>query len=48
MQNLSITDNRNFLMHHLESVAKLGQGQSPLVELLGQSPRGELLGKTEK
>ena len=37
MQNLSITDNRNFLMHHLESVARLGQSTSPLPELLGTS-----------
>jgi len=35
MQNLSITDNRNFLMHHLESVARLGHGSSQLPELLG-------------
>src|SRR5450432_4939179 len=35
MQNLSITDNRNFLMHHLDSVARLGQSTSPLPELLG-------------
>jgi argininosuccinate synthase len=39
MQNLSITDNRNFLMHHLDSVAKLGQGTSPLPELLGKTEK---------
>jgi len=41
MQNLSITDNRNFLIHHLDSVARLGQAASA-------SPLPELLGKTEK
>ena len=41
MQNLSITDNRAFLVHHLESVARLGQGQ-------GGNPLPELLGKPEK
>jgi len=39
MQNLSITDNRNFLMHHLESVARLGQSSSPLPELLGKTEK---------
>jgi argininosuccinate synthase len=41
MQNLSITDNRNFLMHHLESVARLGQASSPLPELLGTAGASE-------
>jgi argininosuccinate synthase len=39
MQNLSVTDNRSFLMHHLESVSRLGAASSSL---------GELLGKPEK
>ena len=39
MQNLSITDNRNFLMHHLDSVARLGQSTSPLPELLGKTEK---------
>src|SRR6478609_7654204 len=36
MQNLSITDNRNFLIHHMDSVARLGQVANPLPELLGK------------
>jgi argininosuccinate synthase len=39
MQNLSIEDNRKFLVHHLESVARLGQGVSPLNELLGKTEK---------
>jgi argininosuccinate synthase len=35
MQNLSVTDNRNFLIHHLERIARLGPGSSVLPELLG-------------
>jgi argininosuccinate synthase len=35
MQNLSVTDNRAFLLHHLDAIAKLGAGSSPLPELLG-------------
>jgi argininosuccinate synthase len=35
MQTLPVTDNRSFLEHHLEAVARLGAGQSPLPELLG-------------
>ncbi|HVU04383.1 MAG TPA: argininosuccinate synthase [Polyangiaceae bacterium] len=34
MQNLSIGDNREFLLHHLEAVQRLGPGGSPLPELL--------------
>jgi hypothetical protein len=36
MQNLSVTDNRAFLLHHLDSIARLGAGSSPLPELLGE------------
>jgi len=36
MQNLSVTDNREFLVHHLESVARLGPGPNVLPELLGK------------
>jgi len=39
MQNLSVTDNRAFLMHHLDSVARLGQGTSVLPELLGKTEK---------
>jgi argininosuccinate synthase len=35
LQNLSVTDNRAFLLHHLDSLARLGPGSSPLPELLG-------------
>lgn len=35
MQNLSVTDNRDFLIHHLDSVARLGSGSDVLPELLG-------------
>jgi argininosuccinate synthase len=36
MQTLPVTDNRSFLEHHLEAVARLGSGESPLPELLGK------------
>jgi argininosuccinate synthase len=36
MQSLSVTDNRALLIHHLESVARLGPGASTLPELLGK------------
>jgi argininosuccinate synthase len=36
MQTLPVTDNRSFLEHHLEAVARLGTGESPLPELLGK------------
>jgi argininosuccinate synthase len=36
LQNLSVTDNRNLLIHHLDSVARLGAGPSLLPELLGK------------
>jgi argininosuccinate synthase len=35
MQNLSVTDNRAFLVHHLESVARLGAPSEVLAGLLG-------------
>jgi argininosuccinate synthase len=35
LQNLSVTDNRAFLLHQLDSLARLGPGSSPLPELLG-------------
>jgi argininosuccinate synthase len=35
MQNLSVTDNRSFLVHHLESVARLGAPADVLPALLG-------------
>jgi hypothetical protein len=31
-----VTDNRSFLEHHLEAVARLGAGTNPLPELLGK------------
>jgi argininosuccinate synthase len=36
MQTLPVTDNRSFLEHHLEAVARLGSGDNPLPELLGK------------
>jgi argininosuccinate synthase len=36
MQTLAVTDNRSFLEHHLEAVARLGTGANPLPELLGK------------
>jgi argininosuccinate synthase len=35
MQNLSVTDNRAFLVHHLESVQRLGAAPDVLPALLG-------------
>ncbi len=35
MQNLSITDNRAFLLHHLDAMSRLGGGANDLPELLG-------------
>jgi argininosuccinate synthase len=40
LQNLSVTDNRNFLVHHLASLARLGTASDVLPELLG-APRDE-------
>jgi argininosuccinate synthase len=37
MQNLSVTDNRAFLVHHLESVARLGAAPDVLPALLGEA-----------
>ncbi|HEY2410232.1 MAG TPA: argininosuccinate synthase [Polyangiaceae bacterium] len=39
MQNLSVTDNRAFLMHHLDSVARLGASENYLPELLGKTEK---------
>lgn len=39
MQNLSVTDNREFLLHHLESVARLGTTGTNLPELLGSGEK---------
>jgi argininosuccinate synthase len=36
MQTLPVTDNRSFLEHHLDAVARLGAGSNPLPELLGK------------
>jgi argininosuccinate synthase len=36
MQALPVTDAREFLVHHLDAVARLGSGESPLGELLGK------------
>jgi argininosuccinate synthase len=41
MQNLSITDNRAFLLHHLDAISRLGAGSSPLPELLGEGEPDE-------
>jgi argininosuccinate synthase len=37
LQNLSVTDNRAFLLHHLDAIQRLGAGSSPLPELLGEN-----------
>lgn len=39
MQNLSVTDNREFLLHHLESVARLGTTATNLPDLLGSGEK---------
>jgi argininosuccinate synthase len=41
MQNLSVTDNRAFLMHHMGAVARLGAPASALPELLGEGAPDE-------
>jgi argininosuccinate synthase len=35
LQNLSVTDNRAFLLHHLDAISRLGPGSDNLPELLG-------------
>jgi argininosuccinate synthase len=45
LQNLSVTDNRAFLLHHLEAVQRLGTGSSPLPELLGAGESREPVDK---
>jgi argininosuccinate synthase len=42
LQNLSVTDNRSFLLHHLDAISRLGTGASPLPELLGAGDDFEL------
>jgi argininosuccinate synthase len=37
LQNLSVTDNRNLLVHHLASLARLGAASDVLPELLGEN-----------
>jgi argininosuccinate synthase len=41
LQNLSVTDNRAFLLHQLDAVSRLGSGSSPLPELLGATTDSE-------
>jgi argininosuccinate synthase len=41
LQNLSVTDNRAFLLHHLASVSRMGPGSSPLQELLGDNENSD-------
>jgi argininosuccinate synthase len=41
MQALSVTDNRDLLMHHLGSVARLGGDAGTLPELLGKEAKSE-------
>jgi argininosuccinate synthase len=36
LQNLSVLDNRAFLVHHLDSVARLGSAPNEIGELLGK------------
>jgi argininosuccinate synthase len=35
LQSLSVTDNREFLLHHLESIKSLAAPTQPLDKLLG-------------
>jgi argininosuccinate synthase len=44
LQNLSVTDNRAFLLHHLDAISRLGAGSSPLPELLGEGDTSKLKG----
>jgi argininosuccinate synthase len=39
MQNLSVTDNRSLLVHHLENAARLAPALAGLPELLGKAPK---------
>jgi len=41
MQNLNVTDNRAFLLHHLSSVNALAAGSAPVRELLGDGKAGK-------
>ena len=38
MQNISVDDNRAFLLHRLDAVARLGKGDDVLPQLLGEAP----------
>jgi argininosuccinate synthase len=38
IQNISVEDNRAFLLHHLDSVARLGKADDVLPQLLGDAP----------
>ncbi|HSC87421.1 MAG TPA: argininosuccinate synthase [Polyangiaceae bacterium] len=40
MQNLNVTDNRDFLVHHVNSLARLGSGGAPRVLELGAAGSG--------
>jgi argininosuccinate synthase len=42
MQNLSVTDNRAFLLHQFDAISRLGPGSSPLPELLADAPDPQL------
>jgi argininosuccinate synthase len=41
MQNLSVTDNRAFLLHHLDAVSRLGAATQTLPDLLGEPAEGD-------
>ena len=41
MQTLGVTDNRALLVHHLGSVARLGEGAEQLAGLLGDPKKEE-------
>jgi argininosuccinate synthase len=47
MQNLNVTDNRDFLVHHVNSLARLGSGSTPGVLELGAAAQGipDILGE---
>jgi hypothetical protein len=43
MQNLSVLDNRSFLINHLESIQRLAEGPArrELTEILGETASAE-------
>ncbi len=47
MQNLNVTDNRDFLVHHVNSLARLGSSSTPGVLELGAAAQGipDILGE---